>query len=78
MSAFREKYPNLLEVGGKSFEKEDSKITMTIDELEKTEDDPLTVFKRFCEDIMEESPDGHLTELFADAVREYEKGVSEE
>lgn len=78
MAAFREKYPNLLEVSGKNFEKEDSKITMTVDELENAEDDPEKIFKRFCEDIMTESPDEHLLELFSEAVREYEKGVSEE
>lgn len=78
MAAFRERYPNLLEAAGKNFEKEDSKISMTIDELEKTEDDTMTVFRRFCEDIMAESPDEHLMELFSDAVKEYEKGVSEE
>ncbi|MBO4407668.1 MAG: exonuclease SbcCD subunit D [Clostridiales bacterium] len=78
MAAFREKYPNLLEVSGKSFEKEDSKITMTVDELEKAEDDPEKIFKRFCEDIMAESPDAHLMELFSEALRDYEKGVSEE
>ena len=68
MAAFREKYPNLLEVVSKSFEHEDAKITMTIEEFESTDADPETVFKRYCEDILEEAPSEHMLELFRAAV----------
>ena len=68
MAAFREKYPNLLEVVSKSFEHEDAKITMTIEEFESTDADPEAVFKRYCEDILEEAPSEHMLELFRAAV----------
>lgn len=73
MADFRQKYINLLEVSSKSLEREDAKITMTIEELEEQENDPEEIFKRFCEDILEQSPSEHLLSLFNDAVREYGK-----
>lgn len=77
LAAFREKYPNLLEVIGKNFEKEDAKITMTIEELDEADRDPETVFKRYCEDILEEYPSEHLISLFRDAVESYGKEEAE-
>ena len=73
ISIFREKFANLLEVSGKSLEKEDAKITMTIDELEKVVTDPVEVFVRYCQDSMGESPSEHSIELFKKAVDRYEK-----
>ncbi len=73
IAAFREKFANLLEVSGKSIEKEDAKITMTIDELEKVVTDPIEVFVRYCQDSMGESPSEHSIELFKKAVDRYEK-----
>lgn len=78
MAAFRERYVNLLEVAGKSFEQEGSKITMTIEELDDTGSDPETVFARYCRDIMGEEPDEHLKELFAKAMGRYGKEADEE
>ena len=73
IAAFREKYINLLEVSGKDFEREDAKITMTISEFEDAERSPGTVFRRYCEDILESEPDRHLEELFNNALAEYER-----
>ncbi len=76
IAAFRERYPNLLEITGKSFDHEEAVITMTIDELESAETDPESVFVRYCRDIMQEEPDDHLQGLFYDALVKYEKEVS--
>lgn len=76
LAAFREKYPKLLEVSGKGFERDDAKITMTIEELEQADTDPETVFRRYCEDILEETPSAHMMSLFRNALSDYEKGVA--
>ena len=76
LAAFREKYQNLLEVESKGFDREDAKITMTIDEFEHAADDPETIFDRYCEDILEEAPSEHLRELFQNAWKSYEKEVT--
>lgn len=78
MAAFREKYKNLLEVSCKGFERDDAKITMTVDEFEKADTDPETVFKRYCEDILEETPSSHMINLFKNALANYEKEVVED
>ena len=76
LSRLREKYPLLLDVTGKSLERDDARITMTIEELEEAGTDPESVFARFCEDIMEEAPSDHLQELFRQAIAEYDKEVA--
>ena len=78
IAVFREKFVNLLEVTGKSLEKEDVKITMTIDELEKVVTDPVEVFKRYCQDSMNEMPSEHTINLFKNAVEKYEKEEMEQ
>lgn len=78
IAAFRERYKNLLEVTGKGFEREDARITMTIEELENADTDPESVFLQYCRDILKEEPGEHLGALFKEAVEEYEKGVVEE
>ncbi len=75
LAAFREKYPNLLEVSGRGFDRDDANITMTIEEFEQADTDPESVFTRYCKDMLEEEPGTHLLTLFQEAVKEYEKGV---
>lgn len=75
MAAFREKYRNLLEVAGKGFERDDARITMTIEEIENADTDPETVFEQYCKDMLGESPSEHLISLFKDATEKYAKGV---
>ena len=77
IALFREKYKNLLEITGKGLEREDAKITMTIEEFENADTDPEAVFARYCQDIMGETPSGHLTGLFKDALSKYVKEVTE-
>lgn len=71
-AALKERYPNLLEASGKSFEVGESGIAMTMEEFESIERSPLEVFKRFCTE-MGTDPDEHLIALFAQAVEEVEK-----
>lgn len=78
LAAFREKYCNLLEVISKDLEHDDAKITMTIEEFEKADENPESVFNRYCEDILEESPSSHMIDMFKDALARYEKEVVEE
>ncbi|MCR4648076.1 MAG: exonuclease SbcCD subunit D [Lachnospiraceae bacterium] len=73
IASFREKFINLLEVSGKSLEREDSKITMTIEDLERVVTNPAEVFVRYCQDTMSEAPSEHLIKLFNDAVEKCEK-----
>ncbi len=68
MAAFRERYKNLLELSGKGLEKEDARITMTIEEFENAASDPAAVFSRYCRDIMGEEPTEHMEKLFRNAV----------
>ena len=77
MAAFREKYRNLLEVTGRSFDRDDTRITMSIEEFENADTDPESVFAQYCRDMLDEAPGEHLISLFKTAVKEYEKGVVE-
>ena len=73
VSELRNIYPNLLEVAGKSYEGEDTTISLTMEEFEKMENDPVEIFKHFCKDQMSEEPDPHLIELFMGAVAKVEE-----
>lgn len=77
IAAFREKYKNLLEITGKDFEREDAKITMTIEEFENAGSDPETIFAQYCRDILNEAPNEHLMRLFKDALKEYDREAAE-
>ena len=78
IASLREKYWNMLEITGKSFGREEAKITMTADEFELAADNPETIFEKYCEDILEEMPGEHLVKLFKEAVNAYEKEVEAE
>lgn len=73
ISQFKERFENLLEISGKSLEKEDARITMTIEELDNAQNDPQVIFRRYCEDILEEAPSEHVISLFRNALSEYER-----
>lgn len=74
----RDIYPNVVELCGKSYEDEDTGITMSIEELEKMESDPEELFKQFCVERLNVVPDEHKTDLFKKAYEEYEKGAEEQ
>ena len=73
LSELRKVYPNLLEVMGKTFEGEDTSITLTVEELEKLEENPLEVFRSYCREETKEEPGEHFEKLFRRAVEESEK-----
>ena len=68
ISQLRQVYPNLIELRGKSFEGEDAKIRMTVDEFREMEGDPTSIFLSFCKDIINEEPEDHLVELFKECI----------
>lgn len=77
IAAFRERYPNLLEISGKTLESEGSKITMTIDDYESLSTEPEEIFSKYCQDILEDNPSEHMCELFRAALAVYEKEEAE-
>lgn len=78
IARFREKYMNLLEISSKDFDREDARITMTMEELENAGTDPGAVFVQYCKDILGEDPSEHLSDIFMRSVKEYEREASEE
>lgn len=78
LAAFRERFPNLIEVTGKNLEREDAKITMSLDELEQADTSPEVVFERYCKDILEEAPSERQYKMFQNALSRYEKEMTEE
>lgn len=73
LSELKKVYPCLLEAGGKGFESEDASVTLSIEQLENLEKDPVEVFKFFCSEQMQSEPDEHLVELFVNAVKSVEE-----
>ena len=78
LSKLRELYPNLLESAGKTYESDTSSVTLTIEELEQLEENPVDVFRYFCRDTMKEEPDAHLVSLFEEAVKAVGEGENHE
>ncbi|MCQ2432531.1 MAG: exonuclease SbcCD subunit D, partial [Clostridia bacterium] len=73
LSELKRIFPNLLEVSGKTFESENPTVTLTVDELEKFEADPVEVFRHFCREETDTEPDAYMTELFEMAIAAAEK-----
>lgn len=74
MALFTERYPLLLEARGKSFDNDESGITLTIEEFEKRANDPMQIFDEFCRDMKFEKT-LQMMENFKKAVEEYGKEV---
>ena len=72
-SELRKVFPNLLEVSCKTYDGENSTVTLTMEELEKLETDPIEVFRHFCKEEMGMEPDEHLTGLFTAAIKAAEE-----
>ena len=68
LSMLHETYPNLLDASGKTFENESASVTMTIRELEELGRDPAEVFRFFCKEELDVSPDERLIGLFRQAM----------
>ena len=70
LSRLRQVYPNALVVTGKTYDGEDTTITLTMEQLEQMESDPAEVFKSFCREEMGQEATDHFLQLFAQAVEE--------
>lgn len=70
LSRLRQVYPNALVVAGKTYDGEDTAITLTMEQLEQMESDPAEVFKSFCREEMGQEATDHFLQLFAQAVEE--------
>jgi len=68
LTELKKKFPNLLEASGKSYEGENSTLTLTVEEFEKLETTPLEVFRYFCREEMNCDPDEHQIDLFIKAI----------
>ena len=70
LSRLRQVYPNALVVAGKTYDGEDTTITLTMEKLEQMESDPAEVFKSFCREEMGQEATDYFLQLFAQAVEE--------
>jgi len=68
LTQLREIYPLLIECESRSFESDESSITLTVEEYEEMQTDPVKVFDSFCREICDGEPSEHLHELFMNAV----------
>lgn len=72
MSKLRAIYPLCLGIQGKSFEGDGAEITMTMQEFEELEDDPVAIFKNYCLDVMKDEPSAHMLDLFNECLESEE------
>lgn len=70
----RQIYPHPLEISGKVYEGENSSITLTMEDLEELEENPVEVFRYFCREETETDPDDHLIAMFERAMHTAEEG----
>lgn len=68
-------YPRLCEVFGKTYEGENSSISLTMEEFEAIAENPTDVFRHFCAEESDLEPDEHLISLFEQAVRSVEEAA---
>ena len=73
LSKLKQVYPHLMVVSGKTYEGDETSITLTMEELERMESDPREVFLSFCREEMGEEATPHFLDLFEKAVRAYEE-----
>ena len=69
LSELKKVFANPLEVSGRSFEGENTTVTLTMEELEELETNPVEVFRHFCREETDMEPDEHFIRMFEDAVR---------
>lgn len=77
-SIMNERYPLLLEIRGIDPENEAGGSSMTLEELEREEQEPEKIFTRYFGENTLGACDEHLLELFREAQRRYESEVSGE
>ena len=69
-----EKFPNIIEYSGKSYDDADSSITLSVEELERMENNPTELFKQFCTEMLKQPPNDHIIKMFESVLDEYMKG----
>lgn len=72
LAQLRQVYRYPLVISGKTYQDDNASITMTIDELERLEQNPAEVFRSFCREILREEASEHHLALFEDAIAEGE------
>ena len=73
LSELKNAYPICVDAQGKTYDVDGSSVTLTIEELEAVETDPVAVFKYFCKEETDVEPDEHLISLFAEAMKKAEE-----
>lgn len=68
LAQLREIYRFPLVVSGKAYQDDGAAVSMTIDELEQLEQNPVEVFRSFCREVLKDEPSEHQMKLFEDAV----------
>lgn len=71
MTRLKTIYQHPLIVSGKTYEGEESSITMTLEEFEKLETDPVEIFRHFCREETGSEAEEHQIALFQAAVNKY-------
>ena len=72
LSELKRVYPGCVEAVGRTYENEDSSVTMTLEELEAVENDPVAVFRYYCREETDVDPDERLIALFEKAMERTE------
>lgn len=75
LSRLKGGYAHPLVVAGKTYDGDDTSITLTMEELERMENDPAEVFRSFCREELGQEATEHFVELFRKAVAETEETV---
>lgn len=76
LSRLGEKYPNILDHSGKTYDGDNTSITLTMEELERMESNPAEVFRSFCREEMQQEATEHFLELFQNAVAAAEEELA--
>ena len=71
LSRLRQVYAHPLIVAGKTYEGENTTITLTMEELDRMEEDPVEVFKSFCREETGQEATAHFLSLFDRAAAQY-------
>ena len=69
LSELKRVYPNFVDGAGKTYDNDVSSVTMTLEELETVENDPVAVFRYYCQEETDVQPDEHLISLFENAIK---------
>ena len=72
LSELKRVYPGCVEAVGRTYENGDSSVTMTLEELEAVENDPVAVFRYYCREETDVDPDERLIALFEKAMERTE------